>query len=323
MEWAGGMAFAGLWCQRLWAPHRHLFNSQSWLYDYPFIISKYLNNTFYQWPHLSCQFRAQKFSPKRSVFFADLNLCVLLGLCHSKDVSLIRGNGKTQDKIDFLKRLIDLVLLNCSYSEINPVANKTLLNEIVADSKAILSKQIPLFSVDMDPIYTTKGNTLPPMDVESLIVSVKTKLSNLDRKLATIDVSGLQIDGNRAPRDIDVLKKEVSNQFMRLQSIVKLFSAIYEADIQPWLCSSIEPKLTGVGPKATQLLQVQESLQSMLTNIKQLKQGYMQIVAPESVAELNRCDLEINEHTILAVQEQSAVLERAFIRRQDTGLLYG
>lgn len=128
----------------------------------------------------------------------------------------------------------------------------------------------------------------------------------------------------RAPRtDIELLKNEVQSQFSRLQSVMVRFEAMYESDVKPWCRNLPDAKLVGIGPESSRLLELQQSLLQTLSNVKQLKNGYQQIVSSDTASELTKCDLEINEQAILAVQEQCSILEKAFARRNEIGVLYG
>jgi hypothetical protein len=250
-------------------------------------------------------------------------MCVILGLCSSKDAAIVRGSAKPQEKNTFLQNLVDLALLNATQQQIQPQANERLLSDIIVDSTAILSKQVSLFPTDMDPIYASKNTTSAPLDIEGLISQIKAELDRVQLTLASVDVTGLKVGSSAPVTDIDTLKKTVARQFTQLHTIVAQFNAIYESDILPWCGQRGDTQLVGLGPKAAELLNIQQPLQDMLSNIKQLKNGYQRIVSHESASELAKCDIEINEHTILAVQAQSMVLEKAFTRKQEIGYLYG
>jgi hypothetical protein len=253
--------------------------------------------------------------------FQDLNLFVLLGLCTAKDAPLIRGTAKLQDKVEFLRDFTELVVLNTSQTSTNIAPSQRLLSDIVSDAKAILSPQITLFSSDMDPIYAVKPSTIPPIDLESLISCVKTELADVSIKLATMDVTDLQLVPVSKRTDIDGLKKEVHTQFVRLQKVMERFDSVYELEIKPWMRDEPDVKLVGIGPESSRILNLQKSLQLALSSVRQLKNGYQQIVSNESSSELSKIDLEINEHAILAVQDQCSILEKAIARRHEAGLL--
>lgn len=252
----------------------------------------------------------------------DTNLCILLGLCSAKDAAIVRGSGKLQDKVEFLSTLVELVTLNRANATVNPSANEAFLNDVVADSKAVLSKQIQLFSVDMDPLYASKSSGTQLSDVETRISEAKKELARLERDLSSVDVSGLQVDTSTHVIDIETLKKEVATKLARLETLMKRFETAYQADIAPWCGQHSETtKLYGLGPRAAQLSDLHNSVTQMLSSIKQLKNSYSAIITHDGTIDLAKCDLEISEHLILGVQEQSAVLEKSFSRIHETDLL--
>jgi hypothetical protein len=248
-----------------------------------------------------------------------LNYFGLLGLCGPKDAPIIRGSAKTQDKIAFLKEFTDLVVLNTSKTAIPTQSAQAFLSDIVSDAKAILSPQITLFPSDMDPIYATKGSNTPSVDVESLISSAKSELNDVSSKLAKLDLNEVQTAPIPRRTDIEELKKELKAKFGQLQKVMERFDAVYDLEIKPWVRDSKEEHAPGVGQQASKLLEMQKSLKLALTSIRQLKSGYQQIVAPESSSDLSRIDLEINEHAILAVQDQCSILEKSMARHQEAG----
>lgn len=252
-----------------------------------------------------------------------MHLCILLGLCGPKDAALLRGSVKQQDKVSFLVDLCELALLNRRQSSIQTSATQCLLADVISDAKAILSKQIVLFPADMDPIYATKSTSVPSVDLETLISSTKTELAQIESQLSSLNVLA-DMPRQHVPRtDIELLKKEVQSQFSRLQNVMVRFEAMYESDVKPWCRNLPDAELIGIGPESSRLLELQQSVLQALSNVKQLKNGYQQIVASETASELTKCDLEINEQAIVAVQEQCSILEKAFARKHEIGVLYG
>lgn len=244
-------------------------------------------------------------------------------MCGPKDGALIRGAVKQQDKVSFLLDLSELALLNRRQSSIQTAATQCLLADVISDAKAILSKQIAIFPADMDPIYATKSTTPPLVDIEDSISSAKSELAKIEAELAS-QKDSIGVPRQSAPRtDIELLKREVQSQFARLQSVMVRFEAMYESDVKPWCRNLPDAELVGIGPESSRVLELQQSLLQALSNVKHLKNGYQQIVSSETSSELTKCDLEINEHAILAVQEQCAILEKAFARRHEIGVLYG
>lgn len=246
-----------------------------------------------------------------------MNYLVLLGLCSAKDAPLVRGTAKAQDKIDFLKEFTDLVVLHTSQSAISGHVAQGLLSDVVSDAKAILSPQITLFPSDMDPIYTVKGSSTPSVNVEGLISSVKVELDSISNKMALLGVQSVQPPPVPKRTDIEELKKEVHGQFVQLQKLMDRFGSIYDLEIKPWTRGDTGADLVGLGPQASQLLDLQQSLKNALSSVRQLKNGYQQIISPDSSSDLSRIDQEINEHAILAVQDRCAILEKAMERRHE------
>lgn len=252
----------------------------------------------------------------------DFNLCVILGLCSSKDSNLVRGTAKEQEKVHFLRGLIELVELNASQAANQAGAAQRLLCDVVSDSRAILSKQVTLFPADMDPIYSIKGSSVPSDDIGGAISTTKEKLKEIEEILASsYDVSNLKLADEAARSDIAALKKEVQEQFDRLQFVMKQFEAVYALDIKPW-CREDESgaELVGLGPSATNLLSLQKNLQVALSNLKLFKSNYQQMATSDS-SDVTYCDLGINEQSIIAVQEQCSILEKAILRRQEVGVI--
>lgn len=236
-------------------------------------------------------------------------------------MSLVKGSAKEQDKVQFLRTLTELVKINTPETASQIGASQQLLADVVADSRAILSKQVSIFPADMDPIYSVKNGTVPSYEVEALISTAKSTLKELEQTLSTHDVSKLVVPSEAHRTDIGALKKEVHEQFERLQMMMRQFEAVYALDVRPWCREEGGSALIGLGPAATQLLELQTSLHAALSNLKHLKSNYSDMTANDSAVDVAKCDLEINEQSILAVQEQCSILEKALLRRQEVGVL--
>lgn len=252
-----------------------------------------------------------------------MQFCVTFGLCSAKDTALVRGNVKDQEKVQFLRSIIELVQLNESHAADQAGASQRLLADVISDSRAILSKQVSLFPADMDPIYSIKGPNVPTSDVEGAISNTKAKLREIEQKLASYDVSSITLSDDTVRTDIGALKNEVQGQFARLQSVMKQFEAVYALDIKPWCRDDADSSsgLLGLGPSATNLLSLQKNLQSALSNLKLFKTSYQQMTTNDPSVDVTYCDLGINEQSIIAVQEQCSILEKAILRRQEAGVI--
>lgn len=194
---------------------------------------------------------------------------------------------------------------------------------MVADSRAILSRQVSLFPADMDPIYSTKGALPPAVDIAGAISTTKSKLREIEQKLSSYDVSTLKLADDSVRTDIGALKDEVQGQFTRLQTVMSQFEAVYALDIKPWCRDddAAHAELMGLGPSATNLLSLQKNLQGALSNLKLFKTSYQQMTSNDPSASATYCDLGINEQSIIAVQEQCSILEKAISRRQEVGVI--
>ncbi|KAF7038810.1 hypothetical protein CFC21_048928, partial [Triticum aestivum] len=201
------------------------------------------------------------------------------GITPSVDTEAIQGRGSYDERVEFLRLIVDLVEASCyadnpEWSVDEQLAKDVQLVDSIAEKQAqIFSEECKLFPADVQiqSIYP-----LPDIaELELKLSEYTKKMSNLQQMVQEL-ASKYDYNPNEDYAETELKLREHLQSFLET---VKSFNMIYTKEIHPWTHMMEVPQLHGFGPAANRLLEAYNTLLKFLGNLRSLRDSYTAMAA--------------------------------------------
>ncbi|KAJ4810903.1 AUGMIN subunit 7 [Rhynchospora pubera] len=206
-----------------------------------------------------------------------------LSITPTTDIEAIQGKGSLEDRVEMLRRIVDLVEA-CTFAD-NPqwsvdeqLAKDVQLVDLIAEKQAqIFSEEFKLFPADVQiqSIYPLPNIS----ELESTLAEYTKKFSSVQQAVQDL-ASKYKYNPNEDYAETEVKLRGHLETFLET---VKSFNSIYTKEIRPWTHMMEVPQLHGFGPAANRLLEAYNTLLKFLGDLRGLRESYMVMAAGSQV----------------------------------------